>query len=332
MQDIVVPRRIALAAAGPAHGESVGLFDLLQSGIDEGVPQALVTLIEVEGGASRAIGTQMAVLADGRYAGYVSGGCVEAAVAAEAMKAIETGEDTVLRFGVGSPFFDIKLPCGGSIELHVHVRPDPLLITEIAMRLRRRAAFGLELAPATGEARLVNEVEPGRRTGWRDDVFLRCYAPVTRLLLIGRGTEIEQASRIALAAGLDVVAFCADEQSLSTARSLGASGVLLTSPRDVPELPADPWTATVFLFHDHDWEPVLLGAALGTASFLVGAMGSNRAHNQRRDRLLAAGIVESEIARIRGPIGLFGPARDASSLAISILAEVTERRLAFDAP
>ncbi|HVW92846.1 MAG TPA: XdhC family protein [Devosia sp.] len=332
MQDIVVPRRIALPANGPAHGESVGLFDLLQAGIDEGVPQALVTLVEVEGGASRAIGTQMAVLADGRYAGYVSGGCVEAAVAAEAMKAIAAGEDTILRFGVGSPFFDIKLPCGGSIELHVHACPDPKLVAEVRRRLRERAAFAVEFVPAEGAAQVIGQVAPGKRTGWRDESFLRCYAPVTRLLLIGRGAEIEQAVRIGTAAGLDIVALCADEQSLATAEGLGATALLLTSPRDVPDLPADAWTATIFLFHDHDWEPVLLAAALKTDCFLVGAMGSRRAHGQRRERLLAAGVGQPAIERIRGPIGLFGPARDAASLAISILAEVTERRIAFDAP
>ncbi len=51
-----------------------------------GIPVALVTLVEVRGGNSRPIGAQMAVRADGLYCGFVSGGCAEAAVAAEALE------------------------------------------------------------------------------------------------------------------------------------------------------------------------------------------------------------------------------------------------------
>ncbi|GHK94768.1 hypothetical protein ECZU18_43490 [Escherichia coli] len=41
----------------------------------------LVTLVEIHGGAARPLGAQMVVREDGRYCGFVSGGCVEAAAA-----------------------------------------------------------------------------------------------------------------------------------------------------------------------------------------------------------------------------------------------------------
>jgi len=333
MQDIVIPQRtLSATPAGPGavRTESAEIFNLLQRGADEGLARALITLIEVEGGSSRSIGAQMAVLADGRYCGYLSGGCVEAAIAAEALKAIEAGRDEVLRFGVGSPFLDIRLPCGGSIEVHVHVNPDPAIIGEIGGLLRQRVAFGLELTPSTGLARLIPSIAPGRRTSWKDDAFLRCYSPVTRLMLIGRGVELEAMVGTAAAAGLDVVTFCADEPSAIASEAAGAAVFRLTVPSDVPPLPIDPWTAVVFLFHDHDWETELLKAALGGNAFFVGAMGSRRAHGVRRERLLAAGVEGAIIDRIKGPVGLFGPTRDANALAISILADVTQSRLQFD--
>ncbi|WP_197486936.1 XdhC family protein, partial [Rhizobium bangladeshense] len=74
---------------------------------------ALATLVEIRGGAARAIGSQIAVATDGSFCGYVSGGCVEAAVATEALLAIAEGKDRVVEFGLGSRFFDIVLPCGG---------------------------------------------------------------------------------------------------------------------------------------------------------------------------------------------------------------------------
>src|SRR6185437_12091032 len=123
------------------------------------------------------------VLADGRYCGYLSGGCIEAAVAAEAIKCMESGADKVLRFGIGSPFIDIRLPCGGSIEVHVHVSPDPEIVSAALELLRRRTGFGIEFLPSAGTARLIWSTAPERRTGWHDEAFMRCYAPVTRLLL-----------------------------------------------------------------------------------------------------------------------------------------------------
>jgi len=80
----------------------------------------------------------------------------------------------------------------------------------------------------------------------------------------------------------------------------------------------------VVLFHDHDWEAAILGEALASPCRYIGAMGSVRTHQQRCARLLAAGHSLAEIDRIRGPIGLFGPTRDASTLAISVLAELAQ--------
>ena len=65
---------------------------------------ALAMLVEIRGGAARALGAQIAVSADGRYCGYVSGGCVEAAIAAEALEAMRSGKDRTVMFGSGSPF------------------------------------------------------------------------------------------------------------------------------------------------------------------------------------------------------------------------------------
>ncbi len=61
----------------------------------------------------------MVVREDGRYCGFVSGGCVEAA-AAEALEMMGSGRDREIRYGEGSPWFDIVLPCGGGITLTLH--------------------------------------------------------------------------------------------------------------------------------------------------------------------------------------------------------------------
>jgi xanthine dehydrogenase accessory factor len=108
---------------------------------------ALATLVEIRGGAARALGSHVSVAADGRYCGYVSGGCVEAAVAAEALQAIAEGRDRLVKFGEGSPFFDIVLPCGGGISVAIHVLRDENILREALSHLIDRQAVGLSYEP-----------------------------------------------------------------------------------------------------------------------------------------------------------------------------------------
>lgn len=318
-------------AADPAY-EGDGpeaAFALLADGARRGIGGALITIVGTEGGAPRALGSHMAVLADGAYCGYVSGGCVEAAIAAEAIEVLRSGKDAVLRFGLGSRFIDIRLPCGGGIDLHVHVDPDPALVENALDALSRRRAFALDLAPEAGTSSFVADSGTGATSTWAGKVFRRHYQPKTRLVLIGQGPEFEATLRLARGADFDLAAFSPDAHSLRLAANHGIPATPLTGLADAPDLPVDPWTAVVFMFHDHDWETALLLQALASPAFFIGALGSRATHAGRCVRLREKGIDEAALERIHGPIGLFGPTRDATSLAVSTLAQIVEERRAL---
>jgi xanthine dehydrogenase accessory factor len=55
-------------------------------------------------------------------------------------------------------------------------------------------------------------------------------------------------------------------------------------------------------------------------------MGSRRAQESRRERLLAKGVEESELERISAPIGLDLGALTAEETALSIMAEIVAMR------
>ncbi|MCA8893592.1 MAG: XdhC family protein, partial [Hyphomonas sp.] len=80
-------------------------------------PVALVMVASTEGGSVRAPGALMAVSASGQKCGYISGGCVDADVVLQARQSIEDGKPRSLRYGTGSPFIDMPLPCGGAIDM-----------------------------------------------------------------------------------------------------------------------------------------------------------------------------------------------------------------------
>ena len=321
---LVLPRDTGLDPDDPAS-----VFSLLLEGAREGLAGALITIVDINGGAPRALGAQMAVLEDGRYCGYVSGGCVEAAVAGEAIRCIGAGADEIMRFGTGSPFIDIKLPCGGSIDVHVHVRPEAGMLAEAQRMLDLRAPFCVAFRATAGTTALVPGSAPRERSEWRDGVFYRHYHPLTQLVLIGEGHELVSLAQIGRAAGLPVRSFMTAEAHGEVVVRAG-SPVVPVSGAKLPELPVDPFTAIVFLLHDRFKESRLLESALGYDPFYIGALGSRRTHATRVARLEAAGLGEERIARLHGPIGLYGPTRTSSALAISVLGEITEARIRLD--
>src|SRR5579859_7849707 len=96
-----------------------------------GLSCTLATLIAVEGGGPRPIGTQM-VFAPGFVAGYFSGGCVESDVADHAFACLADGEPRTLVYGEGSPWPDIQLLCGARIEIFLErVSPDDAALAEL---------------------------------------------------------------------------------------------------------------------------------------------------------------------------------------------------------
>lgn len=268
-----------------------------------GIPVALVTLVEVRGGAARAIGAQMAVRGDGRYCGVVSGGCTEAAVAAEAVQALRKGHDRFLQLGEGSPFFDIVLPCGGGITLSIHIlkKADP--VGQVLSNLASRRPATLRYTPGSESMEFGGESSRSQ-IGWFDGTFMTRYPPVTRVLLCGRSVELTTAAAVARAAGYEV-------EQIDPAIDSNAFASKI-----------DAFSAVALLFHDLDRELPLLQGALRSDPFYIGALGSKRTHEKRTALLRRHGFENTDIARIKAPIGIFDKARDASSIALSVVADI----------
>ena len=265
---------------------------------------ALAVITGTEGASYKPVGTLMAFGADGARTGSLSSGCVEGALAAEAEVALADGRPRTLRYGRGSPFIDVTLPCGAGLDVSVLPRPERAVLRESAALWRARRAHELFLDPARGTVSLSGGPFRVRRT------------PPLRLVLFGRGPETVALAQLARGGGLTVEVLSPDEEVLAA-----VGGTALSVPTALPPFEADPQTALVTLFHDHDWEPAILESALAGPAFWVGAQGSARAQDARRAALAARGVTADALARLRGPIGLIPSARDPLTLAVSVLAE-----------
>ena len=289
----------------------------------QGLGAVLVTITAVTGASTRNPGAHLAVASDGRFGGSLSGGCIEAAVVAEALATLAEGVPRAVRFGAGSPFIDIRLPCGGGVDLLFNPLEAGFGATLLAL-FERRQPIALHL-PAT---RGTPSTAPGSQdfgiTAQAHAVRVN-HIPPLRLAILGHGAGVDALRDIALASAADVLVVSPDADLIARTVAAGAEAKLLHPPTDAPGLALDRWTAAAMLFHDHDWEPELLAGVLASDAFFVGAMGSRKTHGERCDRLRGSGVDEVAIGRIVAPIGLIPSMRDPETLAVSVLAQVIER-------
>lgn len=280
----------------------------------------LATITGLTGTGARAVGTHMAVLDDGRSMGSFSSGCVETAIVAEGLDVLRDGRARTVRFGQGSPYIDIRLPCGGGMD--VLFLPDPATeaLEQALAYLDARRPLTLTLDPAGPVAVSCDAQQAG--ACWRGGLFTVGHAPPLRLVLLGHGAEMLATLQLARSFGAAVELYSPDDQVVHAGLAEGVRSLRLVSATSPVELQGDTWTAFLFLFHDHDWEPPLIAKALATPSFWVGAMGSPRTQEARRAALAAQGVGEDAAARVRGPVGLIPSSRDPATLALSALAEI----------
>lgn len=293
------------------------ILNFLAARAEEGIDCTLVTLVAVTGGSSRAVGAQMAVAADGRRIGSFSGGCVEDAVAAEAIDALREGWGHVVRYGVGSPYIDIRLPCGGGIDLLFTPRPDPAAISQAIAQLAARHQAVLRI-----ECDKVVLADPADQSAWDGIALTHCYQPPLMVHAFGQGEDLTAFCRLAKAFGTTVHALSPETETCASLEAEGVAATLLHTRNTMPLTDVDPWSAIVFLFHGRDWEEGLLPQTLAFPAFYHGAIGSRRTHAARLDAMRAAGISEERIATLRGHIGLIPATRDPATLALSVLGEI----------
>ncbi|NOX39916.1 MAG: XdhC family protein [Alphaproteobacteria bacterium] len=284
---------------------------------------ALALIIRVDGPSYRPLGAMMAIFADGTRVGTLSSGCIESDLVLHAKKALKSGESARLLYGLGSPFIDIQLPCGGGLEILILPNPDTEILREIDdLRLARQPST-LSIDLVSGE---VQALSTGQ-TGLSGTRFLIRIQPETSFYVFGKGPEASTFSSLVQASGFPNLLLSPDRETLEFGAQAGCETRHLTSAKFPSDILPDPWSAVILFFHDHEWEPPILKNALATKAFYIGAQGSQRARDLRLEALRQMGATGLE--RLRGPIGLIPSVRDARMLAVSVLAEIldTSRRV-----
>jgi xanthine dehydrogenase accessory factor len=154
-------------------------------------------------------------------------------------------------------------------------------------------------------------------------VFAEVFAPPPRLLVYGAVDTAESLAKLARQLGWQAIVADARTKFATRERIPSASEIVVAWPEEtIAQVAPDHATAIVVLTHDDKFDVPALKAALETEAFYVGALGSRRNQERRRERLREAGVEEVDLERISGPCGLDLGAESQPETAISILAEI----------
>jgi xanthine dehydrogenase accessory factor len=222
-------------------------------------------------------------------------------------------EEQARRFG---------LPCGGTLELVLEPLAEKSGLDELLARVERHELVKRRLDMKTGGV----EIAPGK---WSDQLsfdggtLTSVHGPHWRLLIVGAGQLSQYLAQMSQALDYHVTVCDPREEYADTWNVPGAE-LTREMPDDVVlRMNLDAHSAVVTLTHDPKLDDMALLEALKSPAFYIGAIGSKKNNEARRERLAQFDLSQQEIARLHGPVGLKIGSKTPPEIAVAILAEMT---------
>ncbi|WP_336966724.1 XdhC family protein [Sphingobium aquiterrae] len=290
-----------------------------------GAPMAIATVVSTWGSAPRPRGAHMLIHSDGRFAGSVSGGCVEGDVLHMAAAVIASGHSRLQSYGVAdAAAWEVGMPCGGEIRILVQPVSAAGFPPSLFEDIRRSRARGESLSVAT-------DLESGQsRIGDAPGAFINLYRPPRRILIVGAVQIAQALARIAPQIDAKPIVIDPRARFLTQERFPGVDHDDRWPDEAIAAHAPDRSTAVVTLSHDPKIDDPALAAALRLPTGHIAALGSRRSHAARLERLAAQGFTADALARIEGPAGLaigaIGPGEIALSIAAGIVKALNDDR------
>ncbi len=329
--------------------------------LSEGRRMAGASIVTKNGSSPHLAGLAVVVNELGQLAGAFSGGCVDGEILLACEQVLKTNQPQRLQFGPNESLFAAaNLVCGGKIDVWVYELGREMIEALSSMPNKHCALSinwsdghqriqqavvdkqtALTITKCSPKNELItstSQVDRAARfllyeqqntcftllpTGEQE--FIERIGHRELLLIVGESGFTDRLCRLARMLDFEVVVceprrrfaesiISADEvdrrwpneciKELTDARRLTSTSVIIVCTHD-PKFD----------------EPALLAAIQSPVGF-IGALGSRRTIADRRTRLLAAGLSELDIARIRSPLGLDLGAETAAQTAVSVFAEI----------
>jgi xanthine dehydrogenase accessory factor len=157
--------------------------------------------------------------------------------------------------------------------------------------------------------------------------FVEAFARRPRLVIVGAVQVAIPLVALARTMGYETVVVDGRPAFASAERFPDVDRLIVGWPDEVADeigLGAD--DAVAVLSHDVKFDEPAIVTALTRGCRYVGAVGSRKTQSDRRQRLRDAGVSDTQLARLHGPIGLDLGGREPAETALAIMAEVVAER------
>jgi xanthine dehydrogenase accessory factor len=292
----------------------------------------LATVVQTWGSSPRPVGSLFTCNARGQIAGSLSGGCVEDDLLQKLTSgALARSAPQYFRYGITAKETErLGLPCGGHLDIVVeplsrdaHLEQLRQINDRLIHRQRVRRTVDVKRGVSCIEAVEAHEDATFDEAA---SVLRQTYGPRFQLFIIGGGMVSKYLAEMAQMLDYAVTVCDPREQLLIDFAVPGVRAVTDMPDDAVKAYANDAASAIVALTHDPRIDDMGLMEALKTQAFYVGAMGSVKTSAGRRTRLHALDVTDSELARLRAPIGLPIGSKTPPEIAVAILAEITAVR------
>lgn len=298
-------------------------------------PIWLCTVLATYGSSPRPPGAMLVANAQGKCVGSLSGGCVEEDFLARIMKGEYSEPSQLVRYGSNGLDSHVSLPCGGQLDILVEYLP----ATAQNVAYLNQLAAALEGHEALEKRVILPEPATCLPTGHyvssthvqRNEAQISLFiAAAPRLLIAGMSSVALFCAEFALTLGFEVQICENRPDVLENYRSQ-----IPVRAQLIEQFPANyierggchANTAVVALTHDPRMDDLTLMEAVLTPAFYIGAMGSHKNSQNRRQRLVkVAEFSEADLARIKAPIGLPIHSKTPAEIALAVMADIVQSK------
>lgn len=306
-----------------------GIIEQLLDWLAQGQNAWLCTVVETWGSSPRPAGSMMALNARGESVGSLSGGCVEEELVA-ALLAGEVNTPACLVYGQSPQQAQrLQLPCGGRLVVLVEAI-DKSLETMLCSMSDALAAW----RPITrvinfdnNHWQLTDRAQPFacHYRGMQPQQLTHTLGPVRCVFVIGVSDVSIALAELALWMGYQVTVCDPRQDKIDNWPVAGCETICRFPDEALADYVDHHSLSIVALTHDPRIDDMGLMAAFDSQACYIGAMGSRRTSEKRRERLCELGISEQQLARLQAPIGLDIGSKRPREIALAVMADITRR-------
>ncbi|MDA9956023.1 XdhC family protein [Candidatus Pelagibacter sp.] len=312
--------------------------------INDNQKVVMITVVETWGSSPKPIGSKMIVNKNKEFFGSVSGGCIESFIIQESSKIIKKKKlFEIKKFKVSNEnAWNVGLSCGGDITVYLEqINSKDKIFHQIIQKRKNKLEFALLKNLSTGENEIFEKGKPLNKNfeKFKDqidfiytsknngiiknsNIFVECYNNPIKIIIIG-AVHIAQ-YLTDFAEKFDFEIYIIDPRNYyGTKERFPNVKVINEWPSEAfKKIKTNSNCALIGLTHDPKIDDPALEYALKKNFFYIGALGSEKTHKKRCERLKKTGFTKEKIDAIHGPIGIKLGGKSAPEIALSIIAQL----------